>query len=316
MIYISLLVHERAEVIADQLANFRKYFPSAITILHVSKNSEGLRSKIEEQLKQKNLDNYIINPDSTSTSWGGIIGAHLLNISFIQSLRDARFIVFHSSNDMLIRVGAESYIRRFKNIQNRRPVRLGGHWWVSRVAAIDPDLRRTLASLGTTLIFGSQIEGSSYDADVLFEINTLINKYETIQPDLKYPREEILFPSLAAALKIHTEALPYIYSEVHYFDQKLWSIFDKFNFLLNDRTALNSKAKRIVNDVMFHSGFYKIRTDDIENIISGACEHLRCKSVMDDGLGNWDVYELENIFGVKRIMRRLEDPVRQYIRGL
>lgn len=39
MIYISIPVHEKPEVIVDQLCNFERFFPSAKIVLHLSKNA-------------------------------------------------------------------------------------------------------------------------------------------------------------------------------------------------------------------------------------------------------------------------------------
>ena len=62
--------------------------------------------------------------------------------------------------------------------------------------------------------------------------------------------------------------------------------------------------------------FYKISKKDIEAIRNQDAKVLGNSTEMSDGGNNWQVYELSALFGVKRVERNINDPLRQYISGL
>lgn len=314
MIYISVPVHESIPVINDQLKNFEKLFPGSIIVLHVSPTANFTKTQLHAELSAKNARNFYINPVSVPTQWGSIIQAHLANISLIKSFGDASRIVFHASNDLLVIAGAHPYIEKNGNIFNLRLIEPGSHWWISDIAANDFALRKTVASLGSTLIYGSQIEGSSYEADVIFEIADVIQKKETLDSEAFYPREEVIFPTLARALGVKSEGLPYVYSEVHYFDKTLWKYFDKYPKLFNSQKKFGRYCKYKFNKLMFKSQFYMISKADVDCIIRGDTSRLRNAPVLNDGNTEWTTYDPQHLYGVKRIERKLDDPIREHIR--
>lgn len=71
MYIISLLVHEKDEVVLEQLLNIQKFFPSAKVVIHVSKSATFSFSELDNYLKNK-VDNYYINPEQAQTTWGGL----------------------------------------------------------------------------------------------------------------------------------------------------------------------------------------------------------------------------------------------------
>ena len=69
MYIISLLVHEKKDIILEQLLNIQKYFSLAKVVVHVSKSANFTLSELEEYLKGK-VDNYYLNPNQAQTTWG------------------------------------------------------------------------------------------------------------------------------------------------------------------------------------------------------------------------------------------------------
>lgn len=312
MKYISLPVHERPDVIAGQLLNFSMFFPGAIVVIHVSSGATFSASDLEAYLERSGAKGFLVNPVSVKTDWGGIISAHLQNISFIRSRGDASVIVFHSSNDMLVRYGADEFVDEFSNIFNWRRVYPGSHWWPGQIALQDKLLGCTVSSYGAGLIVASQIEGSSYKADLLFDIHDEIQGRGLLNGGLFYPREEILFSTLAACRGITPGALPYIYSEVHVFDRCLWSVLDRFSCIFQRNSMLSERLKAILNKAMFNSDFYKITVDAVEAIRREDAS-LGVGQSLNDGSGVWSIYDYKQLYGVKRIERDINDPVRKYI---
>lgn len=309
---ISLLVHEKPDVILDQLLNIRKFFPSAKVVIHISKSALFTAENLENYLENK-VDNYYLNPEQVQTTWGGIISAHFLNIKYIYNhISIDAHVLFHSSNDMFVRVGIEDYLKGKDYLFNHRKVNsFFTYWWVGAVAKQDKKLINLLKLNNSSLIVGSQIEGSMYKIDLLMKIIELCEEYDLLESKLHYPREEIIFSSLANALNIKSGGLPYVLSEVHRFDSKLWKFFMKFK-----KIHRYDLLRKVVNSLFFKSKFYEIKPRDIEAIRSNDIEYLEQFEYLYDGDHKWKLFDSNNLFAVKRVEREINNPLRVYIRGL
>lgn len=317
MIYISIPIHEKLEVVKNQADNFGRFFPEAKIVYHVSKQATFTIKEANDFMSQSKVNNVLINPNQVETGWGSIIQAHIQNILFILEQKDATKVCFHSSNDMLVRAGIYDYLKDKDYVFHNRYVRKPSYWWVGNVAYDDYRLADWLAIHGGGRLVASQIEGSMYHIAFLEEfVDELLNCHPVLQSDLFYPREEILFSSFAVAKNLKSQGLPYILSEVHRFDKKLWSYFDNYHFAFNDNSKITRMMKKKLNDKLFNSTFYKISTKDIEAIRSQDAKVLGESVKMSDGGNNWQVYELKSLFGVKRVERNMNDLLRQYITGL
>ena len=312
MYIISLLVHEKKDIILEQLLNIQKYFSSAKVVVHVSKSANFTLSELEEYLKGK-VDNYHVNPNQAQTTWGGIISAHFLNIKYIyNNISSDAHVLFHSSNDMFVKLGIEEYLKGKDYLFNFRRVNsFFTYWWVGAVAKQDKKLLNLLKLHNSSMIIGSQIEGSMYKIDLLMRIIELCEKHDLLESQLHYPREEIVFSSLANALNIKSDGLPYVLSEVHRFDSKLWKFFMKYK-----RIHRNDLLRKIVNAIFFRSKFYEIKPKDIEAIRNNNIKYLEKFEYLYDGDNKWKIFDSNNLFAVKRVERDINNPLRIYIRGL
>lgn len=312
MIYVSLPVHEKFDVIANQLQNFKKYLPEAMIVLHLSAGAHFSIKELDGFLKLNKVDNYIINPVQLNATWGGIIEVHLSNIELILQLGDAQKVIFHSSNDMLIREGLSLYLKDKNFLFHQREVFPNSHWWPANVAIADMAFTDWLSAYGGAII-ASQIEGSMYGIEFLREFNDQYQwRYKRSFSSLRYPREELFFSSLAQAFGIIADGLPYVFSEVHRFDRKLWGYYETMPLLLNDN-PLSKKLKRQLIDKLFDYGDYKISIKDIEAIRSQDESHFKSIEYLSDGNNRWRVHVIDNLFAVKRVPRVMTDKIRQYI---
>lgn len=314
MNFISIPVHEKPDVIINQIQNIKKYI-DAVIILHVSLSATFSREELRNVFVSHNIteDDVIINPSSVKTSWGSIINAHLSNIDFLSSLplHDQDKIIFHSSNDMLVKSGLEHYLNGKDNIFHTRFVDRAGYWWPARVALErDNEFHMALARVGVGRIVASQLEGSMYEFGLLKEISSLIKKYNIVERSGSfYPREEFYFSSFAYALGVKTCACPYIYSEVHFFDDVLWRVFSIIDLL---PFPAKERIKSIINIIAFKSRFYKITPRKIMQVIQGTIPDL---SLIDGG-NIWLPYpDKGGLFGVKRVERDIHDSLRKYIKN-
>lgn len=311
MYLISLLVHEQKEVILDQLLNIKKYFSNAKVIIHLSKGASFSLMDLELYLKTK-VDNYYLNPEQVDTSWGKIILAHFSNIKYAYQINKNGYLLFHSSNDMFIKPGVESYLQGKEYLFNQRVVNsIHTYWWVGRVAKSDSNLMRALRNLGVSQVVGTQIEGSMFKLETLIKIIEICNKYNVLDNNLHYPREEIVFSSFANALNIKADGLPYVFSEVHRFDRVLWRVFIKYKWIYSKLFM-----KNIINTFLFKSKFYKITAKDVNFIKNNNYDFLKKYDSLSDGDEKWEIFDCKNIYAVKRVERDINNKLRKYIRGL
>ncbi|MBC7979060.1 MAG: hypothetical protein H7Y36_00685 [Armatimonadetes bacterium] len=110
MILISLLVHEKPEVVLDQIANFKKYAPEALIVIHPARQFVE-SSDILETLK--GIEGVWLNPKPFYTGFGLVLKCHVSNFLFAREAGiPFTHFCLHASNDMLVRPGMEDYVRR------------------------------------------------------------------------------------------------------------------------------------------------------------------------------------------------------------
>ena len=313
MIYVSIPVHTSIPTILNQIENIQKHLHSHI-VLHVSANADFSKQELMRCIREKKYSQPVsVNPVSVSTVWGGIIKAHLENIKFIGSLTDEpnAKVVFHSSNDMVVKKGLTEYLEGKNSLFNLRYIDRPGHWWPGNVALGDFRLTRILAKLGSGRVVASQIEGSMYPLRLLTLISDLIEQENLLDNNLFYPREEIFFSSIAYALGERPEGDPYIFSEVHRFDYVNWKVWNKIDKIFP--SMFREFAKKGTNFLLFRSKFYKIRIGDVFAVRRNLIKSIDLR----DGDNNFFLYkDPAIIFGVKRVGLSLDDPIRQAINKL
>jgi hypothetical protein len=314
--YVSLPVHTQPAVIAGQLRNFAAFHPEALVVLHVSANARFPMPELDAALTKRQCRNVIINPERAPTDWGGILGAHLANVAWIRRTGHASAqICLHSSNDMLVRPGVGAWLRRGRNFLNYRPIHPGSHWRFARPALLDRALQSLCRRLGAAPVVGSQIEGSCYEAALLFEIADLISR-EDITAPAGYPREEVWLATAAHALGAEVSGCPYIFSEIHRFDRVFWKVLRYVDPLIGRPGEPRYFPRRALEYAMIKSGFHRISRTWVDRIARDAVAQLARYEVMSDGNNEWRVFDPHGLFGVKRVPRRIDSPLRAYIDGL
>jgi hypothetical protein len=316
LICVSLPVHTRPAVIAGQLANFAAFLPAARVVLHVSENARFTPGQLEAALVASGCTNAVINPQRLATGWGNILLAHLANIAWIRrQLPACTRICLHSSNDMLVRCGLGSHLDRAGggNFLHHRPIRPGSRWRFSAAALGDSPLLALRKRLGDVPALGSQVEGSSYDAALLYEIADIV-KHAARQPaPLAYPREEVWLSTVAHARAARVAGTPYVFSEVHRFDRVFWRVLRVLDPLLGRRGDARWLPRRALEFLMIRSGFHRIDRDWVERIAADRADALAPYEWLSDGEGAWHVFDRHGLYGVKRVPRRPDAPLRRYI---
>ena len=310
MLYISIPVHEKPEVIVNQMQNFARYLPEAKVVLHVSKDAKFSVNELEDILKKANISHALVNPTQVETKWGSIIQAHLANIRYIIKQGDAEKVIFHSSNDMLIMDGLSEYLKDKKNIFHLRKCTSDSLWWVSKRAVKD----FSVSIFFNHKLYASQIEGSMYDISLLKNLANDLDKQDLIlDSELFYPREEIIFSSFAYKEDIKPDGLPYIYSEIHNFDRCFFRYIELFKFIAKRNCFFGKLFRRLLSDTLTVLNKDHINIPLIKSILDRKYPSEK-EIMLNDSLSlKWIVYDNHSLFGVKRVKRDLSDPVRKFI---
>ncbi|WP_313033158.1 hypothetical protein [Massilia alkalitolerans] len=314
MIYISLPVHTQAGVVAGQARNFAAFFPEARIVLHVSANARFSLPELEAVLRAAGCRNVVLNPARHATRWGGILQAHLANIAWIHRAGDASRICLHASNDMLVRPGLAAWLGRGGNFLHTRPIRAGSRWRFAAPALADQPLANLFRRLGSTSLVGSQVEGASFEAALLFELAALLERH--LDDSAAYPREEVWLATAAHALGAPVGGRPYVLSEVHRFDRAFWRVLRYADPLIGRPGDPRYFPRRLIEYLMIRSGFHRIRRRLVDRIGADDAAWLARYEWMSDGNDTWRVFDRHGLFGVKRVARRPDHPLRRYIDAL
>jgi hypothetical protein len=316
MIYISLPVHTQPAVIVDQLKNFSKFLPGAMVVLHVSAKPKFDVKVLEQAILHSRCDNVLINPERLETSWGNILSAHVSNVFFIRSQGGASKICLHASNDMLVRRGLPMWLQARANVFNQRAIYPGTYWRFGEAALQDECLSHICRKLGKTQLIGSQIEGSCYSAELLYEVARLVRSNPHSPPRIPYPREEVWLSTIASALQVVPDGSPYIFSEFQRFDRIFWKVLRFINPVIGTESELSNFIRRVVEYCMIKSGFHRIDTACIDRVAQDDYAWLARYETMSDGNHSWRVFDRHGLYGVKRVPRRIDSSLRSYIAAM
>jgi hypothetical protein len=314
LICISLPVHTRPAVIAGQLKNFAAFLPDAQVVLHVSAQARFTPAQLEAALDQAGSTNALINPQRLATGWGNILLAHLANIAWIRGhVPHCARICLHSSNDMLVRPGLDRHLERGASFLHHRPIRGHSRWRFATPALADPALAAVCRRLGGAPLIGSQVEGSSYETEVLYEVADVIKHAARQAARVAYPREEVWLSTVAHARGARVSGTPYVFSEVHRFDRVFWKVLRVADPLIGRRGDPRWLPRRALEFLMIRSGFHRIGRKVVDAIAADLADELAPYEWLSDGDGKWRVFDRHGLYGVKRVPRRPDSPLRRYI---
>jgi hypothetical protein len=313
---ISIPVHEEPLVIVDQINNIKKYFKDIGIILHISESFYNIYT----DALIRNIDNVWINPSHLKVQWGDVLEPHLSNFEYAKNcLPTFEYFIMHASNDMYIKFGAENYIDRYQAGFMQHLCMERSLWWPSGRAIKDPYLKLMMQECGQSHVIASQIEGSFYHCVLMEKICTIINKYRhELKTDNKYPREEVYFSTIASAF-IEKENIgkPITFSEIHRYDRVLWRIQNITRKII--RMGIPREPYEVFekwySELLFKCDFYKINKNDIKYIREGNRRFLYKYCYLNDKVIKYQLYSGQ-IFSVKRVERRFNNPLREYIRNL
>ena len=205
---ISIPVHERAEVVIDQICNYKFFCPDCGIVLHISNGFNWKDSLLKEEEFLSILsefENVFVNSTRFNTAWADIVHTHISNFEYVSKIAEFEYFSFGASNDLFVR-NMPPISNCDANFDNSILEKCLSHAWHIKTLE-DKYLFEILDYFGAHFsdVRKGLIEGSFYRKELFQEIIDVINKvysYEKIQNKdrIIYPREEIYYPTVAGLL--------------------------------------------------------------------------------------------------------------------
>lgn len=304
MILFSISVHEQPYVIADQVANFLRFNPGAAIVLHFS---AWMPEAEVDQAKQL-LSPYHHVYCNRTRLWSGYgdgtqMKMHVVNFQYaLEQHIPFTYFCLHASNDMFVKSGLDAYITQFDSGYNLAPDYDTSDWIHLRRARADSRLSKMMQRYGLKKILGTQVEGSFYKKEIM---NVVVDR---ILRDGYHEVNNIYAHGSSRRLSALLNG-KYMRALQRRLAAGLFYAKEEFYFPTLSQDKVHHRALYNYCYINWQDQL-NISPADIDNIRSGNYSGLR-------------FYEQYNVpldeirfFAVKRVDRKMDDPIRQYIRQL
>ena len=302
-VLFSILVHEKAEVVLDQIANFQRFVPGSSIIFHVAKS---FRAALGDDIdKITAMPCVYVNPVSVNTGFedNSQLFGHTLNLKYVLEKKIAfDYFALHASNDLFVRKGLSDFMKDFDAAATPFPIYPNMTWNQGFQALRDPVLKRFLAEcclqLSRTGLYGSQVEGIFMSRDMAICVAELLDRYADVENECRDTFFKILLKRVFRIYRLFRliqRILPgrYYAKEEVYFS----TLLKACNGRLAKPYVYANWSKNLVIDM-----------EDIIAIRNHDLEYLAKKT------GNDQDKKDQAFFAVKRVNRNIEDPIRIFIR--
>lgn len=253
-IIFSIPIHQRLEVVLDQICNIQHFNPNCGIVFHLSQGFDyktSLVSKDEFIEQTKRLGNVFINPESVRTGFADIIQAHMSNFEYASKICDFQYFAICASNESFIREGLYDKIRLYDCGYRLNKLEKSSDWKYGEKLFHDSDLLNYLKSNGYNIIDVTTPEGQYFKKDMMAEVvETIKGFYDYRNMKEAYPREEVYFSTIARNVfpKAKVGSI-FTYSAYHY--KFLWDVTRvEISNLVNKETDIFSvkRVDRQLND--------------------------------------------------------------------
>lgn len=224
----------------------------------------------------KRLDGVQVNPLQLPTRWGDLVHVHNSNFRYARTLGDFDYFAMHSSNDLFVSCGVEGFLSGKDAGVHQQPTHDAMEWRESKLAREDEDLQKIMISARTPAIFGSQIEGTFYRKELFSMMVDLIDRHYYFSMRKPAYCREEVYYPTLAAALVKAIATPYLYSSI---------------------------CRREITPEVIREIRTKTMSEDEYGQNGGALSPYR-------------LYDLKNLYAVKRVPRAMNDPLRKYIKTL
>lgn len=254
---ISIPVHEKTEVIIDQIVNYNFFCPYCGIVLHISKGfnfKDSFHNERDFFFILSQFENVFVNPERLDTGYADIVQTHISNFEYVSKIADFEYFSLGASNDL--------FVRNMPPIQNY-DVNYSGNifenmknWAWYQHTLNDKYLADILNYFGATIsdIRNSQIEGSFYRKEIFQEIVDVLKKFYNYQEVSRteriiYPREEIYYPTLANILHKNLNNKKNNYTFVPWKDSNLLPTLQEISNIAAGNMEGKYSVKRVLREI-------------------------------------------------------------------
>ncbi|HQG28635.1 MAG TPA: hypothetical protein PLY73_08750, partial [Candidatus Ozemobacteraceae bacterium] len=273
------------------------------------------------------LDGVLVNPDHLPTwsRWGSFVHVHNSNFRFAAGKVEFDHFIIHSSNDLLVRRGATDWMKDLDAACGLGVLSPDSTWVAAPRVFRDEAFRNIRRHFGVSEILTSQAEGTFYRREMFQEIVDVIDRhYDFSVPAENYERVETYYPTLAAKLA-NRIGRPYVFSELIGLPEIVPEVVE----LIRSQTLSKATLKEAYRNYR-RTGYippspgewYKKALGEAKKLAraflqiyrKGSLEKPAVKSALD--IDPSTSYDVGHLYGVKRVERYLNHPLRRFIRSL
>lgn len=291
-ILFSIAVHEKMEVVFDMLDNIRYYAPNSAVVLHVARD-------FRDEFFRYSLDlytNVYVNPQSLITGFSDqtLFFVHYSNLVYAESkgLEYEKWSMF-ASNQLLVREGLESHLEQFESSGYKEKLEFDVHRYRFNQ---DSQTKQVVADFGFS-IRKQPPEGTFYSrADVLFALDNKKMK-AFFSNNLKYFIDSRFAKKRAWVSK---RGKKLVRKKFGFAVRIFPNIFKRFIFASEEVIfpSIMGRSDQNIGPIYCFLDWdnnLEVSVADVNLLLSG---------------------EAPELFAVKRVDRLIDNPLREYIRGL
>jgi hypothetical protein len=195
----SIPIHEKQDIINNQIENILNYNPKSKIILHVNKSFKSFNSSLTQ------YNNVYVNSISLNYEYAkGLLLIHINN--FLEAIKlniDFKYFIILSSNEMFIKNGLIHYIKKYKNGLQIVEFNKNIEWHnFHKNIEKDTTIINMINELNLNTIYGGQTEGQFYEKYIFQKISDIYLKYFGNKELNNFETEEIVVQTIFKSFNI------------------------------------------------------------------------------------------------------------------
>lgn len=258
-VVFSIPVHEKFEVIVDQIININHFNPNCAIVLHISKKFDYTGTEMsEEQFHQiaNDFGNVFINENRLDTVYFNIVHTHVSNFEYITTKTDFEYFVLTASNEAFVRSGLYDLISAYPCGFNYEFLQSRMRWTHREKALHDPVVSDICCFFGQDIsqVVSAQVEGTFFTKELFGKVVEVLKQVYPVtgaEPAVLYPREEVYYHAIAYFLmedktKIFRARMTYVAFDIIGCIPYIWTILKVMSRSLTDFSV--KRISRELND--------------------------------------------------------------------
>ena len=227
----SIPVHEKQDIINNQIENILNHNPNAKIVLHVNKSFKDFNEKLTV------YENVFINSRRFNYTFGkGLLWIHINNfLEMVENGVHFKYFIILSSNEMFIKPGLISYINQYKNGLQIVEYNKNNKWHnFQKNLEHDVEMKELLNTVGLTTFYGGQTEGQFYEHSIFQKIADIYIQIFGTNEIHSYETEEVISQTIFKSLALKMELTYGLPITLQNYCNKIDFTKDFINKLIND----------------------------------------------------------------------------------